>query len=393
MSAFSGGNKFARSCVSVFALLLLHADFREPVPVSTTAEEAQFWQAMCDNFKTLLCKPWTLSNEEVKLCRERAGRTREMHRKRKKVQKERAEREAISTEQRVCEANNPSNGCKCEPEPKPGGRQEDARERLSQNITNDKDFEEARTCQEEGEFLCGRDDAGPPEIPSDMRGFLLEESVGDKTMDEQDIIAASDKASIKKPLAATPDHVPVNATPSSSPSSSLNRFDAAQESLQNEGTGAITISRGSSHHCDDLELEPESSNEPPPGNQLALKQPTSTSSEKLSNVKHANFEMSSAASTPKILNAGLPYQWEQLDGLISLADSHVNILDGLEWIEFRRRNGAETDDLSLKTQTSTASTKTDYIANCSSAKPPLSHRAHNSRSLYNWEDEWERIEL
>lgn len=196
-----------------------------------------------------------------------------------------------------------------------------------------------------------------------------------------------------------PPHPPQAADITSSsaiPTSGTEGDATAREQLQDETQGPIIINRGSPSKRPNLEIDLESSNEPPPGNQQAMQGSAAPSSSagKISKGTERT-EDGSSYSGIAVIDRGLPSGWAGLDVAADMdGERNSKVLLGNDWLEVFAgdHSGSKTTTPEGKVSSNAAEKREDSKLEVA-ASSPMAARSKSGISAFDWEDEWERVAL
>ena len=379
---------------------------------------------MCETYETVLSKPWRLSNKKLQKLKEHTF--------------ESEGRRRPENQSRKWEGN-----------PRKRWKRGDSKD-IQEGINDTEDMEE----KTERRSISSKDQA-PEDVRLHIPGSVPEMEQNRSEDKLQVPITVNQDSSKTKPgsnvASERIEDTPVNRSDGtkvgnfsqcSVPSSYVTADEKGpREQLQDESQLLVIANKRSPNRWSNLDLNTDSSNEPPPGNQQAVLR-TQAESFEVKGKSQANDPLASAPVEMAVVNKGLPNEWATLDLTASIAEERRSskvLYDG-EWLKVRNeaastnsnpiqnspkvsshiinkglasewdtfgigaslaehRNSRVLSDAEwLRVEMGRPSSRPSH-SECSRApnssfqgSPPL-NRGELAASAYNWQDEWERIEL
>ena len=348
---------------------------------------------MCKAFESFLTKPWAVSNEQLQALRKKASEPRRRKKKREGRRRGKVEKETRQRQQDTEAKKNSNLGHTVTEQEHLSKRSKSGRgsahiaEQAVHNTTELDPDQVGRSSEPKNAKGQQELETGQPSRNGFMDPQLI--TIGSPnvwpTTDAEEH-GADEELSTQLPPPATTATTSL-LTSSAEPN---DETENPREQLQDERKDRLVVDEGPTGQWVDLELDVASSSQPPPGNQQAWTNDASAA---------ASFRAAVASSEDRVepvpelefVNKGLPSEWETLDVHAARAEEEGSrVLHGAEWLEFRNRGSAEGRPL---ISASDILDDDDVWDGTGVTKGSAAEEGEGSVSLYNWEDEWDRVDL
>ena len=184
--------------------------------------------------------------------------------------------------------------------------------------------------------------------------------------------------------------VPESSPPAASSPPKDGRVKASITQARKQTGCPVIISRSSPSQWTQLDLEMPRSSEPPPGNQQAFENLLRDSSTALIASTMPNGPPA-AEPQLQIVNNGLPSEWDAVDlGLDAATKNASTILHGRDWLQIRARESIQTG---ADEPDSRHVENSDVLKESNTMLKSLDDASEGAFRLFDWKDEWDRVEL
>lgn len=181
-------------------------------------------------------------------------------------------------------------------------------------------------------------------------------------------------------------------SPSVGLSSDTERQDAFREPLQHESRGSVIINRGSPSQWSNPDLDVESSNEPPPGNQRALQRIVARSFDE-DMASKPNYPPDEKMARSEIVNKGIPSGWDTLDVEGDAFVEHcLRVEQGEAWLKVCAEHNPDAKKTAQVPGNDVFDGR-EVHQNTEEASENILNEFRDVNKTFSWEEEWDRVEL